>query len=367
MNRNKHNISSTPLENPTPDYEAARVVFEDTSYENGKAVSAQTSTFDITTDVTPVEREISLEQLDREVHQIGKTAIETFMLRSDNTNEDNRKLFTVFMGWGGNAETDIARLELANIQAAHPDSDILLVNNPGSGESSPLERKTARELRRTGDFRAVGNLYAEILQPYIDKASEVTLYGHSEGALSAIGATAALHDRVDHLVAVDAPGSRKLGVIGLMKAFMMREGKHVQQYQEHSQNPYALEKQRENDANMVKNLRAMGWRGVKQQFIDHTIAMGKSNLEAQLTNAAESMKENGDITYVSPELSELSNQEAVSGILGRVSRLHQDNPAKYPRIHVSERVMKEATHAIVLTNPTLFQAWTKPAEWNTDT
>lgn len=94
---------------------------------------------------------------------------------------------------------------------------------------------------------------------------------------------------------------------------------------------------------MVKNLKAMGWRGAKQQFVDHVLAMSKGNLEQQLTAAAANIKEYGDITYVSPELSELSDQKAVADILGHVSKLHQGDPAKYPRIHVYERLLKEAT------------------------
>lgn len=118
MNKNKQ--PSVPIEAPTPDYEAAQVIFEETTYEDGGVTRHQTTSFDVATDAHPVEREVSLEQLEREVHQVGHTAIETFMLLSDNSSAENRKLFVTFMGWGGNAETDIARVIIRQLVSYMP-------------------------------------------------------------------------------------------------------------------------------------------------------------------------------------------------------------------------------------------------------
>lgn len=263
------------------------------------------------------------------------------------------------MGWGGNVETDIARLELANTSAAHPNADILVINNPGSGESSALDRKTARKLRKTDDFGVLGEKYAEVIESYAGNADKLTLHGASEGGLFAARAAAALHDRIDQLIITDAPGSRKLGAVGLMNSFMTKEGAHAKAYLDATKNLYAKQKQQENDADAFNSIRSLGFKGAKQQFFDQVLAMGRSDLEAQLAEATRGMKENGEITFNSPELSELNKWQDVANIVGRISNLSKENPALYPKIDISHRVLKGATHSLGIANPTLFQTHTK--------
>lgn len=84
FNKNKKEIKNTE---PTsqPNYDSSRLSSVITEYTDGIPTAIYDHKFSTETDAVSVDKEISLEQLQRKVHQVGNVAIESYMLQSQNT------------------------------------------------------------------------------------------------------------------------------------------------------------------------------------------------------------------------------------------------------------------------------------------
>ena len=284
------------------------------------------------------EKPVSMEALDWHKSEIGKTAIQSALLASGDYN--SFKIIT--MGWGGNIETEIARLELAEIQRQNPEEALLVINNPGSGESSPLPRGILSEMKKTGSFDPYGELVAEAVRQHLgsrldDIDGGISSYGHSFGARTAIS-TATYLENVGYITATDPPGSRKLGVPGIGRGFLIKESSPAAEYAKHTDNKPSLRLQQENDALALQSIKAMGGRATWQQFVDQPQIIAK----AGLANDIETLAKTGNVGMLqinSPEFSELNRPEDVGLILQKIAE-------KYPHIVLCQLLLYWQTHSV---------------------
>lgn len=282
------------------------------------------------------EQPVDLAELDiQTIRTIGGASVEAALLASP---DNDGTLKTVLMGWGGNFRSDIALLEIAEIARQNTGSDLLVVNNPGSGDSSTIPKAAMKEMKRTGSFIPYGELVAETVNRYLQDYDRVNSYGHSMGARSTIAAAPLFDKRVDYAAITDPPGSRKLGLLGVGNAFMMIEGGHAGKYAELSDNELSLRLQKENDANALTNMRKMGLKGVKQMFLDQSAAMGQDGLRTDLQTLAESR--NIDALQInSPEFSALNKPQDMAKILDELI-------VHYPHLRVLQAVLLGQTHSV---------------------
>ena len=294
-------------------------------------------------------RPIEIDNFEQTTVNIGKTAIELYLL--ENPNSNNGKIKTVMLPWSGDVNLDITRLELAEIYE-QSDEDLLVVNNPGSGNSSGLPSNIMQEIRKTGSF----NPYGEIVAEAIDTSripldyDTINIFGTSMGGRSAISTASAFGDlsspiKMDYLSVTDAPGSRRLGALGIANSFMIKEVEHASKYLENSTNELAIKLQKENDSldKWLKYIKNMGATATKQLIFDWTLAMSQDGLKEDLNSLAD--KENLKmIQFNSPENSELNNKDDVRLIL-------QELAQKHPSIAFQQIILGNQTHSLTIGNP----------------
>lgn len=270
------------------------------------------------------------------IRNLGGTAIETALFRSPSNQDGELKAIT--LGWGGNFYTDLARLELAEIAAQNPHSDLLVINNPGAGRSSPIDRVSMKYMKKTGSFAPYGEEVARAINEFTYDYNHINLYGHSMGARTAVATAPYVDKSIDYVTATDPPGSENLGLLGIANAFMIQEGRHAKEYAAKSDNQTSLELQQANDKNALNSLRAMGGSAVKQMFLDQTQAMSKAGLEGDLKNLTKSG--NVDILQInSPEFSAISNPETVRAILQQLAK-------EFPQFIIRQLLLLGQTHSV---------------------
>ena len=272
-------------------------------------------------------------------YRLGKGAVEVALYKSPLNEYGELKIVT--MGWGGNLEASIARLEAAESTKQNPGTDMLIINNPGSGNSSPIPRSVMKEMKRTGSFMPYGELLAEPVRDLYQYYAQISISGHSMGARTGI-ALGRYIGPVEYITATDPPGSRKLGLVGLANAFMLKEGAHAREYSKHTDNILSLELQRQNDelANKIKSTWKLGWRGAAQMLLNHTGVMSKDGLKVDLDLLLGSGNLNGGTLQInSPEFSELNHSEDVHAILTNLAQ-------KYPKVDVRQAVLLGQTHSV---------------------
>ena len=120
------------------------------------------------------------------------------------------------MGWGGNAYTEVAQQEMAEIAHTLQDKDGKMPNivtTPTSALREPIAHKIARE----GSFAAL----AEEVDRVAADSDEVVVLGNSYGARlgAAIPAALAERQKITELVLEDPPSSCwSLGKLGIAVA-----------------------------------------------------------------------------------------------------------------------------------------------------
>jgi len=323
----------------TLDYKPDHLMVNTHDIPNGESTSSLTL-FEPPSEET---KEIPLERFKKIKKQIGQTAVGLYLLESE---QKNGELLIVFPGWGGNIEVPIARLEATYLAKERPDTDILFVNNPGSGLSSALDSKMSREIAQTGSFNVQGKLYAKALKDEIADYDSIDIYGNSYGGRTSISTTAHLDKSVENLIVSDPPGSRKLGFLGLVKRFVIDESTQVGKYLDSSPDDYAVNLQRDNDKKILLNLRNAGPKASWQQLIDQVVAMEKDTLEADLEFALDKIKPNGNMVFYSPEFSQLNRPQDVLNMLNALS----DTAAKY-NVNLIHKTIMDHSHALLISNP----------------
>lgn len=284
------------------------------------------------------DKPIGLEDLNQKIYSLGKGAVEVALYKSP-SNEGRLKFVT--MGWGGNFNAPIARLEAAEIAKQNPDTDLAIINNPGSGDSSPIPHSIMKEIKQTGSFMPYGELVADAVRELYQDYDQASISGHSMGARTGIAFGRYLGP-VEYITATDPPGSRELGLIGLANAFMITEGAHAGEYAKHTDNTLSLELQRQNDAlgNTIKNIVNMGPRGAAQMFFNQTGAMSGDGLKTDLELLLKSRNlDGGTLQINSPEFSELNHPEDMRAIL-------TDLADKYPGVDIQQATLLGQTHSV---------------------
>lgn len=274
------------------------------------------------------------------VRKVGSTALEWRYIRSKN---DTNTLNIMLMGWAGDNDNPITQDAFRYHAAHNPDADIIHINNPAHGESSRLPLLDAFKIARSGHFAPQGEMQAELISNALEHYEHVNIAGHSYGGRQAIALTAALERPVDNLYLLDPPGSRKLGITGLTKAFLSLEGKHAQSYGQHAQDQAAAAIQRLGDSTGTQDIQKLLQRnGFADQFFFQTFAMAMDGLEHDLSLAAPNVR--NTIKFTSPALSELNYANDVSAILARV--------ASTANLIQHDTILRQ-THSMIASNPNI--------------
>jgi pimeloyl-ACP methyl ester carboxylesterase len=272
------------------------------------------------------------------IRTAGKTALEWRRLRSA---KETDTVNIMLMGWAGDNDNPITQDAFRYHVAHNPDADILHINNPAHGDSSHLPLIDALQIARTGHFAPQGEVHAEVISHALKNYDHVNIAGHSYGARQAMALAAALDRPVENLHLLDAPGSRKLGGLGLAKAFLSREGGHASLYNQHAPNQEAAEIQRRGDSTALQDIQRLIRRGgFIEQFALQTLAMSHDDLEHDLALAVRNVR--NTIKFTSPALSELNYVEDVSAIINRIASASQA---------IQHDVVIGQTHSLIASNP----------------
>lgn len=240
-------------------------------------------------------------------------------------------------GWGGDAAHPVAVGELQALAASDPDSQWLIINTPGSGQTDPLPRPLARELQRTGSYDLLGYHYTAAVANVLD-GRQVHLRGHSLGGRTALGMAPHIKGVVESLVINDPTGSKRMSLGAVAQRFLMQEGGHLGRYIEAGFDPGAAERQRTPAKDIENSLAKM-----KQMFAIDPIALTRDSFEHDLRNALP--KIHSELRILSPELSALNSPEAIADVLGRVT-----SETKHTAL-VEQWVLKGHTHSFMAVAP----------------
>lgn len=216
----------------------------------------------------------------------------------------------------------------------------MIINNPGSGESSELPAAAMKKIRKTGSFDPYGEIVGGAINKFLPDYDNLTMYGHSMGARAVIATAPYVIAPIDYLALTDPPGSRQFKLVDFLKAFAVKEGAHAAEYAKRSDNFVSLRLQKENDslANTIDSIGSMGIIGAKQMFFDWPIAIHKDGLAYDLENLAKS-KNVGTVQINSPEKSELNNPEDVRIILSELAK-------SYPHLVLRQLLLLGQTHSV---------------------
>jgi pimeloyl-ACP methyl ester carboxylesterase len=275
---------------------------------------------------------------ERVVRSVGSTALEWRHIRAK---KETNTVNIMLMGWAGDNDNPITQDALRYHAAYNPDADIIHVNNPAHGSTSRLPVRDSLKIAHTGHFTLQGEMQAELINTALEKYEHVNIAGHSYGGRQAIALAAALERPVDNLHLLDPPGSRKLGITGLTKAFLSLEGKHAGLYGEHAPDQTAAAIQRLGDSTGGQDMQNLIKRhGLVDQFLLQTFAMSANGLEHDLALATPNVR--NTIKFTSPALSELNYPADVSAILQRI--------ATTANIMQHDTVLRQ-THSMIASNP----------------
>lgn len=277
---------------------------------------------------------------ERVVRTVGATALEWRHVRSF---KDTNTVNVMLMGWAGDNDNPITQDALRYHTAYNPDADIIHINNPAHGETTRLPLRDSLSIARSGHFTRQGEIQAELISAALEEYDHINIAGHSYGGRQAIALASALERPVDNLHLLDPPGSRKLGITGLTKAFLSLEGKHAQLYGKHAPDQAAAAIQRLGDSTGgqdILNLLRRG--GMVDQFLLQTFAMAADGLEHDLTLAAPNVR--NTIKFTSPALSELNYAADVSAILQRLAMTTD---------MIQHDIISHQTHSMIAANPNI--------------
>ena len=228
-------------------------------------------------------------------------------------NPDQKNLTLIHPGWLGDGEHALTKLQVNLLAQQSPDTTFAYINMPGIRGSEALPKNVMQEMKRTGSFEAYGEEIATAFEALRRDFEQTKGVGWSTGARAMLGVLAARHNEsgLDKVVAIDPPGSRKLGLAGIVNAFIIREGGYAKQYSPDSQTV---------DAKKIGAPKApLNLAAFKQALYDFPVAMSKIGLEGDLVKATANLDAARSVAVVSPELSALNMPEDIAEIMKRVS------------------------------------------------
>ena len=229
-------------------------------------------------------------------------------------NQGQKNLTLIHPGWLGDGEHANTELQV-NLLAQYydPNTTFAYINMPGKRGSEALPDEVMKEMKRTGSFEAYGEEIAtafDVLRKDFETTNGV---GWSTGARAMFGVLAARHNEsgMDRVVAIDPPGSRKLGLLGIIYAFGLREGMNAGRYVRDQQIIDAMK----TGAPKSSADSAATW----QAMYGFPLAMSRAGLEGDLLKATAGLDDSHSIAVVSPELSALNMPADVAEIMRLVS------------------------------------------------
>jgi pimeloyl-ACP methyl ester carboxylesterase len=280
--------------------------------------------------------------LDDDGNRIGKgSSVEYAILRPD----AEGPLGVEFMGLGGDLNP-VSEREAAAILKSMGTSlgPLLIINNPGSGKSSPLPPSVIKRMKKEKSFIPQGEYYADIIGSKIQELAGgrgIEILGHSLGANTALGFTAAYfaatRNQVDGLRLIAPLGTEHHTLPDTYMRFVIIEGIRASQYSKQSlyneldelkvKKSIAGTTNRNWISTMISSLRT-----VKQNFWDFPVVAGRESLESDLRQALPAISR--DLTVVSPEQSKFGNSETTKQILARLA-LMSNRPDSITHYEVS--------------------------------
>lgn len=250
--------------------------------------------------------------------------------------EDAESVIFQGFGWGGDAAHPVAIGEMQALAASAPDSQWLVINTPGSGQTEALPPSIARDLRRTGNHQGLGEHYATAVADVIDDR-EVHLRGHSLGGRTALAMAPHIEGGVESLIINDPTGSKRKSLGSIAHSFAIKEGRHLGNYIKAGFDPLAAERQgaAAPDAKMTLDK-------FRQMFTIDPLALTRGTLETDLSLALPFIKK--ELRILSPELSELNDPEHIGGILERLS-------PSYSNTMIEQWVLRRHSHSFMAVSP----------------
>lgn len=228
-----------------------------------------------------------------------------------NPNQEN--LTVIHPGWLGDGEHALTKLQVNLLAQQDPTTTFAYINMPGMRDSEALPSSVMKEMKRTGSFEAYGEQIASALEVLRQDFEQTKGVGWSTGARAMLGILAARHNEsgLEKVVAIDPPGSRKLGLTGIINAFIIQEGGYAKQYTPDTQ---TIEAKSIGAPKSSFDARAM-W----QALYGFPVAMSRMGLEGDLIKATTGLSKDHSVAVVSPELSALNRPEDVADIMRWVS------------------------------------------------
>lgn len=228
-------------------------------------------------------------------------------------NEGKRNLTLIHPGWLGDGEHALSKLQANLLAEQDPDTTFAFINMPGMRGSEALPTSVMKEMKRSGSFESYGEEIAAAFDALLKDFEQTKGIGWSTGARAMIGVLAARHNEagLEKIVAIDSPGSRELGLAGIINAFIIQEGGYAKLY---SPDQQTIAAKQIGAPKSPLNAIAM-----KQALYDFPVAMSRAGLEEDLLKATNGLDASRSISIVSPETSALNMPTDVAEIMKRVS------------------------------------------------
>ena len=229
-------------------------------------------------------------------------------------------------------------MELSEIVKYNPDSDILMINNPGTDNSTTLPDAIARNMAKTGSFLEFGEIVAKAIEKDLENYNHISIYGNSMGARTAIALAANIDRPLDFISLTDPPGASNIGATGIFMGSVIKEEQHAKRYAEHTNNPKALKMQEIYDEKNSQWIKIMAIKAMEQLYIDEPLALSRNGLKKDLISL---IKKNNtkNIQINTPEFSELNNIKDMTKIIKDVSK-------KNPSVRLKQILLKGQTHSL---------------------
>lgn len=265
------------------------------------------------------------------IRSLGGVGLEAAVV---NAGVDSGRVAFHFYGWGGNFRHPNAQREAIALQYRQPDVAHVFMNGPGIGNSGMLPPEVRREIRRTGSYLPLGEYLGPVAEHIAQDYDRVVMGGHSLGARMATAAAAHMDpELIDELRLHDPVGTDDMGLLGIARNFILREGVDDARYTKASVAPSAkeiglrmlsvkapeaegIETALPDDAGREFVPPKHGW---MQQLLVDPYALGRDAFEGDLLVAAPNIDE--AINIIVPNMSRLNDWRAIQGIVGRMRLL----------------------------------------------
>lgn len=284
-------------------------------------------------------RPLSMNELKVYRQHVGGVAVEAALYHSP---VGDGALKTMMMGWGGNFRAPVARLEMAEVARQNPGTDILILNNPGSGASDNVPKSAMKQMQKSGSFDAYSEITSGAIKPFTTQYDHVNMYGHSMGARNTIAAAGKLDRPVDYISVTDPPGSRRMSIPELTDSFVAKEGQHQANYKKRTDNKLSLRLQNGYDQNFeTPEEQAETVQYQLQKYLG-LIQQAKTMAPAGLKGDLEQMAASGNVKMAqvnSPEFSELNLPDDMRRMIAELA-------LSFTGTHFRQVVLRGQTHSV---------------------